>query len=105
MSTTEPTTATLTLETLHIVSDELAQNFDQQMAIAVADCRQRPSQTDKRTVTIKVAIQPHPDDPDDVLIEPVTTLHVPSRKIDSLRARRTRADQLQFDFVAVSEDD
>ena len=91
-------TAMLTLDTLGRFSEELAENFGQQLETAVADCRQRPGQTDKRTVTVKLLITPHPEDPDDVQIEPVVVLSIPARKIEPQRARRTQRNQLQFDF-------
>src|SRR5687768_8459228 len=81
--------ATLSLETLHKLSAGLAADFTQQLEAAVADCRQRPSLADKREVTIKLTVTPHPEDPDDVLIEPVTTRKTPARKIEPIRARRT----------------
>lgn len=92
-------TATLTLETLHILSDGLAADFKQQVEAAVLDCRQRPSLAEKREVSLKLTITPHPEDPDDVLIQPVTTRKTPARKIDPVRARRTSKNQLQFDFL------
>lgn len=93
METTE-----LTLKSLHLLSDGLAVDFDEQLEAAVLDCRQRPSLSARREVTIKLTITPHPEDPEDVLIEPVTTRKTPTRKIESVRARRTRRNQLQFDF-------
>lgn len=88
----------LTLRSLYLLSDDLVTDFDQQLQAAVQDCRQRPSLAQKRTVTLKLTITPHPEDPDDVSIEPVTTRTTPARKIDKIRARRTRRNQLQFDF-------
>jgi len=93
MQTTE-----LSLRSLHLLSPGLADDFAQQLQAAVIDCRQRPSLAQKREVTIKLAVTPHPEDPDDVSILPVTTSKTPARKIDPVRARRTRANQLQFDF-------
>ena len=101
----EATTATLTLETLHIFSGELAESFDQYMVTAVADCKDRPGHHDKRVVTIKLVITPDEQDEDDVLIEPSVSVSLPCRKIVSTQARRTRNDQLQFDFIAAMEED
>lgn len=81
-------TTTLSLETLHNLSEGLADDFRQQLESAVADCRQRPSLPDKRKVTIELIVTPHPEDPEDVLIQ---------------RARRTPKNQLQFDFFASEE--
>ena len=92
-------TATLTLETLHKLSDGLAKDFCQQLEAAVLDCKQRPSLAAKREVSIKFTIIPHPEDPDDVLISPVTTRKTPARQIEPIRARRSRSNQLQFDFA------
>jgi hypothetical protein len=93
MNTTE-----LRLETLHQLSPGLADDFRQQLEAAVLDCKQRPSLSEKREVSIKLTVTPHPEDPDDVSIQPVTTRKTPSRKIDPIRARRTPKNQLQFDF-------
>ncbi len=92
-------TATLSLETLHQLSPGLAADFRQQLESAVDDCRQRPSLANKREVTIKLTVTPHPEDPDDVLIAPVTTRKMPARNIEPIRARRTPRNQLQFDFA------
>lgn len=92
-------TATLNLETLHLLSDGLSQDFKEQLEAAVLDCRQRPTLPAKREVTLKITIVPHPEDPDDVLINPVTTRKTPSRVIEPIRGRRTQKDQLLFDFM------
>ena len=97
-------TAVLTLETLHQMSADLAADFAQQVEAAVLDCRQRPSLPDKREVNLRITIKPHPEDPDDVLITPVTTRKTPARKIDPIRARRTRKNQLLFDFLTDQTD-
>jgi hypothetical protein len=89
----------LSLKSLHLLSPGLADDFQQQLEAAVQDCRQRPSLADKREVTIKLTVTPHPEDPDDVAIQPVTTRKTPARKIDPIRARRTPKNQLQFDFA------
>ena len=91
-------TSTLTLETLHLLSEGLRDDFTQQVEAAVADCRQRPTLPDRREVTLKLVITPHPEDPDDVLIHPVTTRKTPARKIEPIRARRSRKNQLMFDW-------
>ena len=93
MQTTE-----LTLRSLHLLSPGLADDFAEQLENAIRDCRQRPSLAAKREITLKIAITPHPEDPDDVSIAPVTTSKTPARKIDPVRARRTPKNQLQFDF-------
>jgi hypothetical protein len=92
-------TTTLELATLHRLSDDLAADFTQQVEAAVLDCRQRPSLPAKREVTLKLTITPHPEDPEDVVILPVTTRKTPSREIDPIRARRTPKNQLQFDWM------
>jgi hypothetical protein len=88
----------LTLVTLWRLSSELEEDFRQQLEAAVADCKQRPSLAEKREVCLKLTITPHPQDPDDVLIAPVTTRKTPCRKIQAVRARRTSRNQLQFDW-------
>jgi hypothetical protein len=91
-------TAELNLKSLYLLSEDLAEDFAQQVSRAVEDCRQRPSLAKKREVHLRLIITPHPDDADDVLIHPVTTSKTPARQTDPVRARRTRLNQLQFDF-------
>ena len=91
-------TTDLTLKSLHLLSPGLAADFDEQLTAAVLDCKQRPALGKARELTIKLTIIPHPEDADDVLIQPVTTRKTPARKIESVRARRSRRNQLQFDF-------
>jgi hypothetical protein len=90
--------AELTLETLHLLSPDLGEDFKQQLTFAVADCRQRPSLAKKREVHLRLEITPHPQDPDDVVIQPITTRKTPARMIEPIRGRRSRNDQLQFSF-------
>lgn len=91
-------TSNLSLATLWRLSPDLEEDFQQQLEAAVADCKQRPSLAEKREVTLKLTITPHPQDPDDVYIEPVTTRKTPARKIQAIRARRSARNQLQFDW-------
>ncbi len=88
----------LTLETLHKLSPDLAEDFREQLQAAVLDCQQRPSLSQKREVTIRLIIRPHSADADDVEIIPVTTRRTPPRNLQPIRARRTHQHQLQFDF-------
>lgn len=89
----------LTLKSLHLLSEGLVSDFDEQLQACIQDCRQRPSLAAKREVTIKFSVTPHPEDPDDVLIEPVTTRKTPARKIEPVRGRTNGVNQLQFDFA------
>jgi hypothetical protein len=91
-------TATLKLETLHLIPG-LAEDFDQQVAVMVDDCKKRPAIVKGRRIKLEIEIKPHPQDPDDVLIFPLTSAKSPSRAIDPIRGRRTRQGQLQFDFA------
>lgn len=97
-------TSELTLETIHYLSPDLEEDFRQQLEFAVADCRQRPSLAKKREVHIKLEITPHPQDPDDVIIQPITQRKTPCRIIEPIRGRRGRKDQLQFDYAEVDKD-
>jgi len=90
-------TALLKCETLHLVPG-LKADFDAQVTAAVEDCRRRPGVNKKRTVIIEVEIKPHPQDPEDVWIEPVIKSKRPATKIDPIRGRITRTGQLQLDF-------
>ena len=92
-------TMQLTLRSLHLLSPGLADDFQQQLEAAVMDCKQRPSLSAKREITIRLTVIPHPEDPDDVLIQPVTTRKTPARKIERVRARRTPRDQMLFEFA------
>ena len=92
------TTTQLTLQSLYLMSDDLKEDFRQHLEACVADCKQRPSLAKKREVNLKLTVLPHPEDPDDVLVEAVTTRKTPARQIDRMRARRTARNQLQFDF-------
>jgi hypothetical protein len=96
-------TAVLTLETLHYLSEGLRADFDQQLAAAVADCKIRPAINKPREIKLLLRIKPHPQDADDVLIEPVTTTKTPARAVDPIRARRSAKGQLQFDFDKVDD--
>jgi hypothetical protein len=91
-------TGTLTLSNLHLLSESLDDDFRQQLEAAVIDCRQRPSLAERREVTLKMVITPDPEDPDNVIIEPVTTRKTPARKIMPIKGRRTPKNQIQFDF-------
>jgi len=91
-------TAQLNLRSLYLLSSGLDSDFREQLEAAVLDCKQRPSLAEKREITLRLTITPHPMDPDDVLIQPVTTRKTPARKNEPIRARRTGQNQLQFDF-------
>jgi len=91
-------TATLTLETLHLIPG-LQADFDQQIEALVADCKRRPAIAKKRTLKVELDIIPHKEDPEDVLIFPVVSTKRPATTIDPIRGRRTRIGQLQFDFA------
>ena len=96
--------ATMNLETLHLLSPELVEDFRQQLDAAVADCRQRPALSKKREVHLRLEITPHPQDVDDVLITPTTVRKTPARVIQPIRGRRGRQDQLLFDFMRDDQD-
>lgn len=91
-------TTDLTLRSLYLLSPDLADDFRQQLEAAVNDCKQRPSLATKRQISLKIEITPHPNDPDDVEIQPILTAKTPARKLAVIRARRTPKNQLQFDF-------
>lgn len=91
-------TSTLSIDTLSKLSDSLAEDFAQQLEAAVTDCKQRPSLAQAREITLKLTIKPDPEDPDDVIISPVTTRKTPARKILPVKGRRTRGNQIQFDW-------
>lgn len=90
-------TATLKLETLHLIPG-LAEDFDRQVEQLVADCKQRPGLAKPRKLKLELDVEPHADDADDVWVRPVISTRRPATQIDPVRGRRTRAGQLQFDF-------
>lgn len=90
-------TATLKLETLHLVPG-LKAEFDQQMESLVADCKRRPGLSKVRKLKIEIEVKPTTDDADDVWIQPLVSSSRPGTAIDRVRGRRTRTGQLQFDF-------
>lgn len=91
-------TATLKLETLHLIP-ALKEDFETQLQQLIADCKRRPGMGKARTLKVELTIKPHKTDPDDVWIQPVVSSKRPATTIDPIRGRRTRADQLQFDFA------
>lgn len=91
-------TATLKLETLHLIPG-LEDDFNGQLEALIADCKRRPSMAKARTLEVKLKIEPHEADPEDVWIVPVIQSKRPATQIDPIRGRRTRAGQLQFDFA------
>lgn len=91
-------TATLKLETLHLIPG-LEDDFNGQLEALIADCKRRPAMAKARTLEVKLKIEPHKADPEDVWIVPVIQSKRPATQIDSIRGRRTRAGQLQFDFA------
>lgn len=97
-------TATLKLETLHLIPG-LREDFDRQIESLVADCKTRPGITKKRSLKVEIMIVPHKEDPDDVVILPVISTKRPATEIDPIRGRRTRNGQLQFDFDDVASDE
>lgn len=91
------TTATLKLETLHLIPG-LKEDFDRQIESLVADCKVRPGVGKPRVLKVTIEIKPHKQDVDDVWISPVIESKRPATAIDPIRGRRTRNGQLQFDF-------
>lgn len=98
-------TTTLKLETLYLIPG-LARDFDQQIQSLIEDCKRRPAVPKKRTLKCELSIVPHAEDPEDVLIVPVISSKRPSTEIDPIRGRRTKTNQLQFDFDdSISEEE
>lgn len=91
-------TATLKLQTLHLIPG-LEDDFTSQLEALIADCKKRPGMAKPRTLEVKIKIEPHKDDPEDVWIAPVILPKRPATQVDAIRGRRTRSGQLQFDFA------
>lgn len=98
------TTDVLTMSTLEKACPEAAAEWLRIVTDAVQDCRSRPSCTKKRTVTLKLDIVPHPNDPDDVVISPIVGARRPATEHPMFRARASRSGQLRFDFPEDTED-
>ncbi len=91
---------TITAASIRGQCKDLSQeDFDKQLTALVEDCKARPGINKARELTLKLRIKPHPEDPDDVMISPVTTRKMPARGIEPIRARRTPRNQLQFDWM------
>lgn len=97
-------TAILKLETLHLYP-HLAEDFDQEIERLVADCAKRPGLSKARRLDLRIEIAPHKQDPDDVTISCAVGTKQPARVLDSVRGRRTRKGQLQFDFLEPGEEE
>lgn len=97
-------TAALTLASLHQIDPELADMFKEALGEAVADCKARPGLFKVRRLTIELRMHPVENDPEDVSVEAVVGLNTPGSsktrnpKRGPVRARRSKTDQLQFDF-------
>lgn len=95
-------TTDLNLKSLHLLSPEMREKFDEKIRQAVADCRQREKVTANRKIELLLKIKPDPDDPDDVSIEPVVKCSFPAESmtdnIHPMKGRTGLAGQLQFDF-------
>ena len=97
---TATATATLTLENLHELSEDLADSFGAHLAAAVADCRQNVLDNAAREVTLKLLIKPNENNPLEVIIQPVTACKTPARKLETVMAKTTNKNQLELDFGA-----
>jgi hypothetical protein len=93
-------TASLTLDTLGKLSTELKDDFEKQLKAAVADCRARPGCSKPRSIHVELKITPSDGDPEDVVIAPVVKSKTPASALVPILARRSKLDQLQFDFEA-----
>jgi hypothetical protein len=94
--------AALQCSTLHLLPG-VAEDFGDQIKRLVEDCKSRPAIDKPRILKVELRISPHPQDANDVSIEPILTTKSPARRHDPIRARCSRTNQLQFDFV--SDDD
>lgn len=88
----------LSLATLHELSEGFSEDFGQQLQAIMADCKERPSIAAKRTIQLKLSVVPHPENPNEVLVEAVASCKVPARKMEPIRAIRSKRNQLLFGF-------
>lgn len=97
-------TDALSLESLHKLDSDLAEMYAELLTEAVQDCKARPNLQKARTVVLSLSMVPVEDDPEDVCLEWNLGLKTPSSsktrnpKRGPVRARRSKTDQLQFDF-------
>lgn len=97
-------TAALSLETLHQLDPELAEQYELLLTEATQDIKTRPHLSKARTVVLQLSIVPVEDDPEDACLEWTLGLRTPSSnktrnpKRGPVRVRRSKTDQLQFDF-------
>ena len=90
---------TLSLKSLHLVSEELTEDFNRLFESAVKDCTLRPTLQKARTVKIEVSIVPDEEDLGDVHLDGVCSLKTPDRRVSPVRLqRKPKSNQLQFEF-------
>jgi hypothetical protein len=89
----------LTLQTLGDASPKFADDFEKQLAAAIADCKEHPERTKPRIITLKLSIEPRVADPDDVVIYPSIGSKTPTAEHEPFFARGSRNGQLRFEFV------
>lgn len=95
----DPSSATLTLQTLHLLSEELCLEFQRQVTQASVDCRDHPLNKKARKVSVDLDFFPDPSDHDNVIIRPSAGHKLPRVEVASVTSRRTnKTNQLVFDF-------
>jgi len=95
--------AVLDFETLVKAAPGAVADCRQMLMTAVQDCKQRPSCTKDRKVSLTFHVTPRESDPDDVMIELVVTGSSPARKHEPFVARATKNNQLIFEFTEDEE--
>lgn len=91
-------TLNVELETLGHLIPDLSTEFAKQLKQLVKSCREASSDPRNRTLTIKVIVKPHPNEPEDVMLTATVGSKSPAKELEVVRARTSRTCQLQFDF-------
>ena len=85
--------------------DALREEFNRRMSDAVADCKSRPGVKQPRVVTLIVKVTPHPQEPDDVLVDHEVKAKTPTKHIDRYRMQATANNGLKFQPNSPEEPD
>lgn len=88
------TLGTLTLHRLPGLQEEL----DSRLREATRDCTAKPLLKKARVVRVELHFTPSADDEADIFVETRVSSKFPTTPLKPITARRTRGNQLQFDF-------
>lgn len=90
-------TSTLETLTLHRLPG-LQEELDSRLREAIRDCTAKSQLKKARVVRVELHFTPAADDENDIFVEPRVSSKFPTQPLKPITARRTRGNQLQFDF-------